>query len=43
MSSVKTFVLLFDLHYPKHNKAAWRAALSFIKQNTIHGILLGGE
>lgn len=38
-----THVLLYDLHYPKHNKAAWRAALSFIKQNTIHGILLGGD
>ena len=43
MAESKLYVAGFDLHYPAHNKATWRAMLEFILSNSIHGFIFGGD
>lgn len=40
-----THVLLFDIHYPRHNKRAWAAVLSYLRANkrNIASLVLGGD
>lgn len=43
MEEIKTHVALFDIHYPKINKAAIKAALQFLEQNKVDSLTLGGD
>ena len=37
------WLCLYDIHYPQYDKKTFRAILSFIKQNRVDGLLLGGD
>ena len=43
MRSSKLWLLFYDLHYPKHNKRTWAAAMDFARQNPLAGFLYGGD
>ena len=34
---------LYDIHHPQYDQKTFRAILSFISQNEVHGVLLGGD
>jgi hypothetical protein len=37
------WLCLYDIHHPQYNKETFRAILSFIRQNRVYGLLLGGD
>jgi hypothetical protein len=37
------WVCLYDIHYPQFDSKTFRAILSFIRKNEVHGLLLGGD
>jgi len=43
MPTSKTYVCLYDIHYPKYDKPTFNAAMDFIRSNRIAGLLLGGD
>lgn len=43
MDKSKTWVCLFDIHYPKYDKRTFNAAMQFIRDSKPVGILLGGD
>lgn len=43
MSKPKTWVCLFDIHYPKYSKSTFNAAMEFIRDVNPAGVLLGGD
>lgn len=42
-AKIKTFLLLYDVHYPVHSESAWAAVLDFIKHNKVDGVIFGGD
>jgi hypothetical protein len=45
LSEIKTYVLLYDLHCPVHDKPSVNAVFDYIEQNkqSIDGVILGGD
>lgn len=43
MPNPRTWVCLFDIHYPKYDKRTFNAAMQFIKASKPAGVLLGGD
>lgn len=43
MTRPKLWVCLYDIHHPQYNKKTFKAILSFIRQNHVDGLLLGGD
>jgi predicted phosphodiesterase len=39
----KTWLCLFDVHAPIHHKPTIAAALDFLRQNKVEGVILGGD
>jgi hypothetical protein len=39
----KRYVLLYDLHYPEHDKVAWACILDCVRRNQIDGVIFGGD
>jgi hypothetical protein len=39
----KLWCALYDVHFPQYDKKTFRAILSFIRQNHVDGLLLGGD
>jgi hypothetical protein len=37
------WVCLYDIHFPQYDKKTFRAVLSFLRKNEVHGLLLGGD
>jgi Icc-related predicted phosphoesterase len=43
MSKVKRYLILADLHYPFYDLPAWKAVLSYAKENRVDGVVLLGD
>lgn len=43
MNSPRLYVLAYDLHFPYHDRASWRAVLDFLSHNRIDGFVFGGD
>jgi hypothetical protein len=39
----KLWCCFYDIHFSQYDKKTFRAILSFIKQNRVDGLLLGGD
>jgi UDP-2,3-diacylglucosamine pyrophosphatase LpxH len=39
----KVWACLYDIHHPQYDQKTFRAILSFIRQNRVDGLLLGGD
>jgi UDP-2,3-diacylglucosamine pyrophosphatase LpxH len=39
----RLWACLYDVHHPEYDKKTFRAILSFIRQNHVDGLLLGGD
>lgn len=39
----KLYVAVYDLHYPKYNKACWGAVLKFLEHVEVDGFIFGGD
>ena len=43
MKKPKLWCALYDVHFPQYDRKTLKAILSFIKQNHVDGLLLGGD
>jgi hypothetical protein len=41
MKEPKLWLCLYDIHFPQYDRKTFSAILSFIRQNAVHGLLLG--
>jgi hypothetical protein len=43
MKEPKLWLCAYDIHFPQYDRKTFNAILSFIRQNEVHGLLLGGD